>query len=225
MIRIKNLSVSYDKNIVLKDLTVDFNQQQIHGIVGLNGAGKTTLLRAIYGLKNIDSGEILIPDIGSKKPIAFLETVNYFYPKITGFEYLKLINSGNEKDIELYNSLFDLPLNKLIEHYSTGMRKKLAFMGVLSLKRPIILLDEPFNGIDLDSYETMKRIIVELRERDKLILITSHILESLTSICDCIHVLNNKIISKTYFRNEFNQMESDLFKNKDFNIKEVLNKL
>ena len=109
MIRIKNLSVSYDKNIVLKDLTVDFNQQQIHGIVGLNGAGKTTLLRAIYGLKNIDSGEILIPDIGSKKPIAFLETVNYFYPKITGFEYLKLINSGNEKDIELYNSLFDLP--------------------------------------------------------------------------------------------------------------------
>lgn len=225
MIRINDLTVSYEKNEVLKNLSIEFNQHQIHGIVGLNGAGKTTLLRAIYGLKNIDSGEISIHDGSNKKTIAFLETVNFFYPKITGFEYLKLINTGNEKDIELYNSLFDLPLNKLIEHYSTGMKKKLAFMGVLSLKRPVIFFDEPFNGIDLDSYETMKRIIVELSKRDKLILITSHILESLTSICDCIHVLNNKTISKTYLRNEFNQMESDLFKNKDFDIKEVLNKL
>jgi ABC-2 type transport system ATP-binding protein len=225
MINIKKLTVSYQNKEILKDIDLDFNKDMIHGIVGLNGAGKTTLLRSIYGLKDIDKGEVIINFEKSTKPIAFLETMNYFYPKINGYEYLKFINNGKNENIDLLNTLFNLPLKKLIEYYSTGMKKKLAFLGVLSLQRPILFLDEPFNGIDLESYETMKHIIPELHKKGKLIIITSHILESLTSICDCIHVLNNKKIIKTYFKNEFNQIESDLFKDKDYDLTEILNKL
>lgn len=225
MLKINDLTVRYDNNIVLRDLSMQFESSGIYGIVGVNGAGKTTLLRTIYGLKEAKSGEIVYDKNSKEKAIAFLETANYFYPKISGYEYLRLINSTKTNTIELYNSLFNLPLNKLIDHYSTGMKKKLAFLGVLFLQRSIIMLDEPFNGIDLESYEIMKRIILELKNQGKLILITSHILESLTNLCQEIHILNNKSISKTYLKDEFNQIESDLFKNKDFDIKEVLNKL
>ena len=88
MINIKNISVNYGKNQVLKNLNLALETKQIHGLLGLNGAGKTTLFNAIYGLIKMKYGEITINNQKlQKKNIAYLETVNYFYPNITGKEY------------------------------------------------------------------------------------------------------------------------------------------
>jgi len=213
MISIENLKVSYGENNVLKSMNLIIQSSSIHGLVGLNGSGKTTLLNSIYGLKEKQAGSISYDSAPiARNIIAYLESVNYFYPYITGKEYLMMFRTQNENyDIDKWNELFELPLNKLIEDYSTGMKKKLAFMGTICLKREIIILDEPFNGVDLETVQKIKLLLVKLKESNKTIIITSHILESLTSLCDFISYLNNGVIQFTKERKDFDSVEKEIF--------------
>lgn len=98
-------------------------------------------------------------------------------------------------------------------------------MGVVALDRPILILDEPFNGIDLETTQKLKIIIKALREQDKTILLTSHILESLTSLCDDISYLNNKQIQYTFDRAEFMEMEETIFQHFNVEHEAVVRKL
>lgn len=228
MIILEDLCISYNKLEVIKALNLAIPSGTIHGLVGLNGSGKTTLLSSLFGLKQIDSGVINFNGLPlTRKDIGYLETVNYFYSRTTGREYLKLFCISNEAfDIEKWNALFNLPLDNYIESYSTGMKKKLAFMGVVALDTPVFLLDEPFNGIDLETLQKFKLIILALREKGKTVIITSHILESLTAICDAISYLNEKRIQATFDKTSYSEMEAFIFTN--FNeennqrIKEIL---
>ena len=162
----------------------------------------------------------------TQKSIAYLETHNFFYSRITDREYLDLFKIKHPTfDVTGWNQLFDLPLDRYVEQYSTGMKKKLAFMGVVALDRPILILDEPFNGIDLETTQKLKIIIKALRERDKTILLTSHILESLTSLCDDISYLNNKQIQYTFDRTEFAKMEGTIFQHFNVEHEAVVRKL
>ncbi|MEI7661985.1 MAG: ATP-binding cassette domain-containing protein, partial [Bacteroidota bacterium] len=190
MITIEKLVVSYDKDQrVIDNLDIIFPFDTIHGIVGLNGSGKTTLLNAIYGLKAVDSGQVLYHDRKiNKREMSFLVTENFFYSNITGREYLELFTNC-DFDIESWNRLFLLPLDAVIDHYSTGMKKKLAFFGVIRQDKPVMILDEPFNGLDIETCRIIRRILIKLKERGKTILITSHIIETLTNLCDYIHYL------------------------------------
>ena len=161
-----------------------------------------------------------------RKHIAYLETVNYFYPRITGGEYLGIFKSKNNSfDIAKWNDLFELPLDKLVDKYSTGMKKKLALLGIISLSREIIILDEPFNGLDLETVQKTKMLLNGLKSK-KTILITSHILESLTGMCDFISYLNNGAIQFTKAKTEFNLIENEIFavhqEKISFQIKELL---
>ena len=163
-INIKNLGISYEDNLVLDKLDLELSNNNIHGIVGLNGSGKTTLLHAISGSLQANKGKVTYENEEVKSSqIAFLETQNFFYHKITGKEYLSLFKVKNaDFKYEEWNSLFQLPLKKYIEVYSTGMKKKLAFLAVLSLNRPVMILDEPFNGLDLESNLSIKKVLIEL---------------------------------------------------------------
>lgn len=227
MIIIDKISFSYDDKIVLKDLNWIIKPKAINGLVGLNGSGKTTLLNLIYGNFKPFSGTITIDNHKlTKKTIAFLESENFFYQKINGFEYLNLFKYNNENfDISQWNKLFHLPLNALIETYSTGMKKKLAFLGVLSLNKPILMLDEPFNGLDIESSRHMINIIKVLRENGFTIIITSHILESLTSICDSISYINNCNIEFVLDKDNFDDIEERIFKNVDENSFKLISSL
>lgn len=218
MIRIENVSLSYGKQIVIRDLFLEIPEARVQGLVGLNGSGKTTLIKAVYGLKTLSKGKMSFRDEPlQRKDIAYLETDPFFYSNITGREYLRLFCLKNKAfDLEGWNNLFELPLDRFIEEYSTGMKKKLAFMGIVALNRTIMILDEPFNGIDLETTQKLKIIIKALREKGKTILLTSHILESLTSICDAISYLQDQKISYTFERAEFAGMEDKIFKN--FNV-------
>lgn len=212
MLTINNLHFSYDENKVLNGLSLQINPGTIHGILGMNGSGKTTLFKTIYGFNTRDAGECLFNGTQvSKQDIAFLQTHDFFYSFMKGKEYLELCALQNpEFDINNWNQLFQLPLNDLVEHYSTGMKKKLAFIGIIALDRPILILDEPFNGVDFESSEVLYEILKRLRKKGKTILLSSHIIESLTNICDEVSYLSNGIIERKYLMNDFKQMELDL---------------
>jgi ABC-2 type transport system ATP-binding protein len=216
MITVFQLRAQYGAQVVLHDVTLDL-PPGIHGIVGLNGSGKTTLLNTLAGFLHPTGGTVTA---GGKpltgRSVGFLETNPFFYPRITGREYLELFRLANRSfDVAGWNRLFDLPLDRLVDHYSTGMRKKLAFLGVVCLDRPVVILDEPYNGVDLESYRTMKQVIGMMNDGRRVILITSHVLESLTSLCDHIHHLHHGRIVLSAGRNAFPGLESRLFENED----------
>lgn len=213
MITIKNLNISYQKNKkVIDSLNLTMEENTINGIVGLNGTGKTTLLNAIYGLKKIDSGKINLKEAAiTKREIAYLVTENFFYSNITGREYLSLFKNKQFND-DKWNELFLLPLNQIIDEYSSGMKKKLAIIGILKQDKPIIILDEPFNGLDIETSRIIRSILLRLKKRGKTIIITSHIIETLTNLCDYIHYLENGKIKYSKEKKEFAEFEKEIFK-------------
>lgn len=225
MISINNISISYGNENIIKDLKLELNDNCIHGIVGLNGAGKTTLLNAIFGLKKHERGEILFKDKKiTKKEISYLPTENYFYPNITGEEYLNLFKN-KDFDTEKWNLLFLLPLNKVIETYSTGMKKKLALFGMLKNDKPVMILDEPFNGLDIETSRIIRSILIKFKEKKKTIIITSHIIETLTNMCDYIHFLENKNIKYNIGKDDFAKFEDEIFQSIEDKNKDLINEL
>lgn len=206
MLTIHNLHVQYDnKNEILKALNLSMEVGKTHGFVGLNGAGKTTLLNTLYSFVQPTKGWITFLDKPlQRRDIAYLEAENFFYTYMTGREYLELFPTG-PSGFSLINwqELFSLPLDEITENYSTGMRKRLALLAVLKLDKPIIILDEPFNGLDLEGAHLLTLILSRLHERGKTILITSHIYEILTTSCHWIHYLVNGNIDQSFSQPEF----------------------
>lgn len=203
MLKINQLEKSYGSKMVLKNITASFDAGNVYGVIGSNGAGKSTLFRCICGLENY-KGTISHKKHTKrlKNHIAYLPTEPYFYPKITGKEYLEFYAKISENNIskshEHLNDLFQLPLNTYIDKYSTGMKKKIAFLAILLLQRSIYILDEPFNGLDLDSVLLFKNIILELKNKNATVFVSSHIINSLTGICDTIQYLGDGKFIKKY---------------------------
>lgn len=213
MINIIDLCVSFDTKQVLNNITIDFSDKMIHGIVGLNGAGKSTFFNVLTNTIKPNSGKLIFNGNKlTKKDTGYLETTNYFYSGITGKEYLDIFKQTNTNFnlLELQHFM-KLPLNELTENYSTGMRKKLALLGILKQDKPIFLLDEPFNGLDLETNKVLELIISVLKEKNKTIFVSSHIIDPLLAICDEIHFLEDGKFKKTYKKPEFEKIEDELF--------------
>lgn len=214
MLTIRNLQVEYKKESpVLKGINLSMEPGKIHGLVGLNGAGKTTLLNTLYAFIRPSEGSVLYNDTALKrKDIAYLEAENYFYPYMTGREYLNLFPAGkNGFDTESWQQLFHIPLDDITENYSTGMRKKLTLLAVLKPDKPILILDEPFNGLDLESAHILTLILQQLREGGKTVLVTSHVFETLTSSCDQIHHIDHGTIDHSYSKEQFGMLQELLY--------------
>lgn len=218
MITINNLSFSYDgQNEILKNINLEFSENAIHGIVGNNGEGKTTLFQCIIGLLKTYKGSICHTTGENIRMISgFLSTDIYFYPRITGREYLYFQQYAQKKtitkeEIQVWNSIFELPLDSYAENYSTGMKKKIALMSLILQKNKVLLLDEPFNGVDLISNLLLKEVFSRIKSYTTIIL-TSHILESLTSICDDIVYMKSGQIVKTYSPIDYLNIETDITK-------------
>jgi ABC-2 type transport system ATP-binding protein len=226
MISIKDLCISYDKQkSVIAGLSLDLEIGQIHGIVGMNGSGKTTLLNNLFGLvKNSSGTKTFEGQPLTKKHIAYLPTENYFYPNITGNEYLALF-INDTFDLSSWNELFELPLNQIIDQYSTGMKKKLALLGILKKDKPILILDEPFNGLDIETARIVRSIILKLQTKGKTILVTSHILETLTNMCNQIHLLENGQALHSKAPNQFEDFTIQMFEKIEIENRGLIDKL
>lgn len=228
MIIINDLVAGYGLVKVLQNLSWKIETGKIHGLAGLNGSGKTTLLKTMFGLIKPMSGSLHFNDSSfSKKFISYLETESYFYNGINGREYLSLFKSSDHFvfNTNEWASLFQLPLDVLIDSYSTGMKKKLAILGIIKMNKSFMLLDEPFNGLDLESSRVLSAVLKRLKEEGKTIIITSHMLESLTSLCDQIHYLKNGVIDKSYNPNDIAVMNSEIFRELDQHIHSKINEL
>ena len=210
MLEISNLCVSYKKQNVLSDLNLEIQQGVILGLLGKNGAGKTTLFEAIYQELQY-TGEILWQKQKMKREnISYLETDNYFYPFITGKEYLGYFNKKSKKYEDLILK-FNLPLEKFIQDYSSGMKKKIALLGMLMLDKSINILDEPFNGVDFEGVHILYDVIRELKSENKVVIVSSHIIETLFHTCDKIAILNNGKIDKIIEKENFKELQNFKF--------------
>ncbi len=230
MLKIKKISFSYGKEQVLHNVSLQIKAGEIHGVLGVNGAGKTTLFQIIYGLLSPSTGSIIFPDKNyDTSQIGLLETEPRFYPYMKGMEYIDLLSHRNAAfDIDRWNEIFKLPLNELIETYSTGMKKKLALLGIISQDKPVMLLDEPFNGLDLETVENLNLILKELKRKNKIIVLSSHILEVLKINCDDISFLNNGSVQRTFSRPDFGSItkyiKSDITQHSESVIKSIFRK-
>ena len=223
MIQISNLHKAYGKNLILNQINVSLEKGKVYGIVGENGAGKTTLFKCIAGIEDY-KGEITATYGILKEKLGFLQTESFFFSKITGREYLQLLCKARK--IEEINfdekNIFDLPLDQYATTYSSGMKKKLAFTAVLLQKNDFFILDEPFNGVDIQSNMIITAILHELKRINKTVLISSHIFSTLSDTCDVIIVLKNGEITKTITKENFAILEKEM---KDFSISNTISKL
>lgn len=223
LITIIHHSFSYGPKQALRDVCLSIQAGCVHGILGSNGAGKTTLFNGIfYNLKFSNSIQVR-PDC--QRSIAYLEAESFFYDHMTGNEYLRLVSNSQNEDIAQWNSLFDLPLHEYVSAYSTGMKKKMALLGVLLLKKQIIILDEPFNGLDFISCETVHHIIQRLKKTNKTVILSSHILETLTKNADRISILENGSILHSFEREAFDQLEKMVSEKYRSHIEGVVDRL
>lgn len=211
MIRIAGLYKSYGSKEVLKNINIEFSSGKIYGIIGENGAGKTTLFRCIAGLENYQ-GEIYSDLKPLKDHLGLLFSDPFFFPKITGREYVRLLCNARGKevpDIDASN-IFDLPLNQYVSTYSTGMKKKLALMAILVQGNECFILDEPFNGIDINGSIMLTEILLRLKQLNKIVILSSHIFSTLSDTCDEIHILRNGEFTEVVEREDFDRLESQM---------------
>ena len=223
MIKIEELSKFYGKKQVLNTINLEFKKGKVYGIVGENGAGKTTLFRCISGLESY-KGNISSDFSKLKNHLGLLLTEPYFFSKITGKEYIQLL--ANARQTKLTNiedkNIFDLPLNQYASTYSTGMKKKLALTAILLQANNVFILDEPFNGVDIQSNLIITEIIKRFKKLEKTVIISSHIFSTLADTCDEIYLMKKGEIIKKVDQADFNTLEKEM---KEFTIGNRIDKL
>lgn len=223
MIKMNDLSKVFGDKEVLKNVSMEFSKGNVYGIVGENGAGKTTLFRCIAGLESY-SGEIISDVTPLKNHLGLLLTDPFFFSMITGREYIRLLCNARGKtnlDIDSKN-IFGLPLNQYASTYSTGMKKKLAITAILLQENEYFVLDEPFNGVDIQSNIILTEIILKLKELNKIVIISSHIFSTLSETCDEIHLLRKGEKIKSVQKSGFKNLEQEMKKMTIGNLIDIL---
>lgn len=208
MVEISNLKKSYSNQLVINNLSYTI-PNGVHGIIGKNGAGKTTLFKCIYGTERYQ-GTII-----RSKRISYLPSEIYFYPRLRGVEFLEFVcvskkQALNHNNLKKLNRFLNLPLEKYVRTYSTGMQKKLGLLAMFLISGDVLLLDEPFNGLDIEAQVITEELVSLMKEKHKTIIISSHITSHLTTTCDTIHFLSGGNIHKQYNRNSFNKIDSEV---------------
>ena len=212
-INIENLTKKLDENIVLDNINITFEEGKVYGIVGRNGSGKSLLFKTICGFLTPTSGKVFINDIDIYEKDVFppstralIEKPN-FINSLSGFQNLKLLADINKLigDKEIDDSLKLVNLynekNKKFGKYSLGMKQKLGIASVIMENPKIIILDEPFNGIDKSSIEQIKKYLLNIKS-EKIIIIASHIESDINDLCDEIYEMDlGKIIKEMKIKN------------------------
>lgn len=207
-IKVKNLSKKLSNNIVLDDINIDLCSGKIYGFVGKNGSGKTMLMRAICGLILPTSGCVEIDGKVIGKDMSFPESVGAlienpgFISSYSGFKNLKtLAQIKNEiSDDDIISILEQVGLDpynkKSFRKYSLGMKQKLGIAGAMMENPKMLILDEPFNGLDEESVDKVRQLIMERRGKDSLTIISCHDSDEIDKICDEIITIKlGKIVS------------------------------
>ena len=202
IIEVKNVTKKFDDKIIVDSLTLNVKQGETIGIVGRNGSGKTVLLKMICGLYIPTSGDITINSNKSNAEKLGVLIDSNFLSDETGFYNLKLLSQlgvkiKEDKIYEILNLVGLDPYNKTkYKNYSMGMKQKLKLANALMYDSEILILDEPFNGLDKDSVNHFRNIILQYKKQKKTILLTSHNYEDIKLLCDKIYEMDKGILKE-----------------------------
>lgn len=207
MLKIDHLTKTYGTKKAVDDLTLEINAGEIYAFIGHNGAGKTTTIKCCAGILGFDSGEIFIDGISVKEdPIACKKLIAYIpdnpdlYDFMTGAKYLNFIadafkipNDERNEKIQKYAKAFSISENlwQPIGEYSHGMKQKLAVVSALIHDPKLIIMDEPFVGLDPTSAHTLKVLMRELCDNGSAIFFSTHVLEVAEKLCDKVAIIKN----------------------------------
>ena len=205
MLKIDHFSKSYGDKKAVDDLTLHIQRGEIYGFIGHNGAGKTTTLKSVAGIMQFDSGEILIDGtsiqrdpIGCKKKMAYIPDNPDLYEFMTGMQYLNFVGdifaipaAQRKQRIEALADTFELTgdLNQPISAYSHGMKQKLAIISAWIHEPKLILMDEPFVGLDPKSSHILKGMMREVCNQGGAIFFSTHVLEVAEKLCDKVAII------------------------------------
>lgn len=207
MLTIKNLTKRYGNKAAVDDLTLHIAPGEIYGFIGHNGAGKTTTIKACCGIISFDDGEILVDGVSiktnpieCKKKLAYIPDNPDLYDFLSGIKYLNFvadiygIPKGERNSlIKKYADMFELTdsLADPISNYSHGMKQKLAIISALIRKPKLMILDEPFVGLDPKASHILKEIMAELCRNGGAIFFSTHVLEVAEKLCTKVAIIKD----------------------------------
>ncbi|MCQ2420643.1 MAG: ABC transporter ATP-binding protein [Clostridia bacterium] len=207
MLKIEHLTKTYGDKKAVDDLSMHIAPGQIYAFIGPNGAGKTTTIKSAIGILNFDEGEIRIcgksvkeDPLGCKRMLAYIPDNPDLYEFLSGIKYLNFVadiygvgKSQREERIAKYADMFGLTsdLAQPISAYSHGMKQKLAVIAALMHDPKLIVMDEPFVGLDPTAAHQMKTLMREHCDRGGAIFFSTHVLEVAEKLCDCVAIIKN----------------------------------
>ena len=205
MLKIEHLTKTYGDKKAVDDLSLHILPGEIYGFIGHNGAGKTTTLKSVAGILQFDAGEIMIDGnsvrnqpLACKKEIAYIPDNPDLYEFMTGIQYLNFIAdvfavdaATRQERIRKYGDLFELTgdLGQPIAAYSHGMKQKLAIISAWIHEPKLILMDEPFVGLDPKASHLLKGMMRELCDRGGAIFFSTHVLEVAEKLCHKVAII------------------------------------
>ena len=207
MLTINNLTKRYGNKTAVDNLTLHIAPGEIYGFIGHNGAGKTTTIKACCGIIGFDGGEILVDGVSikenpieCKKKFAYIPDNPDLYDFLSGIKYLNFVadiyaipKSERNELIKKYADMFELTdsLAEPISNYSHGMKQKLAIISALIRKPKLMILDEPFVGLDPKASHLLKEIMAELCKNGGAIFFSTHVLEVAEKLCTKVAIIKD----------------------------------
>ena len=213
MIEIKNVTKKYGNKIAVNNVSFNVNDGDIFAFIGHNGAGKTTLIKAIVGIHDFDEGDIIIDGLSikdnpveCKKLMAFVPDNPETYEHMRAIDYINFIcdmydvdTETREKNIKKYAKLFEMEdkLNDTIDSYSHGMKQKIVLISALAHDPRILIMDEPFVGLDPKAVFDIKEVLNEMVKEKKIIFYSTHILDVAEKLCSRVAIIKNGKLVKS----------------------------
>lgn len=205
---IEHVSKKIGLEQVLSDISLDLSSGTIYGFVGKNGSGKSMLLKTICGFVTPDEGSVIVGNIDiyrthtfPRSTAALIESPNYL-PELSGYENLKMLADIQKKigQTEIGDTLRTVNLyeekDKKFKKYSLGMKQKLAIAQVLMENPDVMIFDEPFNGLEEESTDKIRKILLDKKKENKLILIATHNKEDIEKLCDVLFYMDKGVLKK-----------------------------
>ncbi len=197
-IQIEQVSKSFQERKVLKNISCELNWGQVYGIVGNNGSGKTVLMKCICGLLPYDEGSIRVAGKKIGKDVDFPENMGMiiespgFLPGMTGIKNLKILAAVNHRiqESQIRETMrvvgLDPNLKQPVGKYSLGMRQRLGIAQAIMEKPEILILDEPMNGLDKHGVKEIREVLLQMKEENRVILLSSHNPKDIDYLCDVV---------------------------------------
>ncbi|WP_028783128.1 ABC transporter ATP-binding protein [Thalassobacillus devorans] len=220
MIKLQEVTKTFHKQQVLHDITFQIKGGSIYGLLGSNGAGKTTLLKIIVGILKQEQGSVQIEgqqvfeNIDVKKQMIFIPDSLYFFPHYTIEQmakfYQNIYPSWNQERFVELREVFGLNIKKKVSQFSKGMRRQVAFWLALSAMPAILVLDEPFDGLDPVVRRKVKNLLIQdVADRKMTVIISSHNLREVEDICDYVGILHEGSI---LLEKDLDELKADIHK-------------